>query len=181
MNNNKKPAKVKNNTGNFEWYTPTYITDAVKTFYKGEIDLDPLSCEFANQFVGAREFYSIEDDGFKQPWEGNIWINPPYQTEYMTKTLDKIEDVCRINPIKNIQICMICNNSTETKWFQRALVFAKAVCFLNKRVKFIDQNGVVQKSPLQGQVLFYFSSNLRNHIDFSKTLNNELGRVLINT
>jgi phage N-6-adenine-methyltransferase len=26
----------------------------------------------------CRRFYSIEDDGLEQPWQGNVWCNPPY-------------------------------------------------------------------------------------------------------
>lgn len=49
----------------------------------GGIDLDPASCELANQTVNASRYYTIEDNGLMRPWDldgkpTRIWLNPPY-------------------------------------------------------------------------------------------------------
>lgn len=47
----------------------------------GSIDLDPFSSEFANEFVQAKKFYTIQDDSINptEPWEGNVYIFPHYK------------------------------------------------------------------------------------------------------
>jgi hypothetical protein len=59
-----------------EHYTPPEIIIAsFKTM--GMIDLDPASCEKANQWVGAAQYFSQENNGLNQQWHGNIFLNPP--------------------------------------------------------------------------------------------------------
>ena len=43
-----------------------------------EFDLDPASCPRELSAVPARRIYTIEDDGLSLPWEGRVWMNPPY-------------------------------------------------------------------------------------------------------
>ena len=63
--------------GSPEWYTPPSIIADVREVL-GSIDLDPASCETANETVRATKWYGIDDDGLSQPWAGRIYLNPPY-------------------------------------------------------------------------------------------------------
>jgi ParB family chromosome partitioning protein len=62
-----------------EWYSPPGVVEAAR-HAMGAIDLDPASCEAANEIVRATTFFTIRDDGLKLPWHGRIWLNPPYST-----------------------------------------------------------------------------------------------------
>ena len=57
-----------------EYYTPKSLFDLLDI----EFDLDPASCPRELSSVPARRIYTIEDDGLSQPWEGRVWLNPPY-------------------------------------------------------------------------------------------------------
>jgi len=61
-----------------EWYTPSHVAEAVRETLDGRIDLDPASCEEANQIIRATKIFTKATDGMKHRWEGNVFFNPPY-------------------------------------------------------------------------------------------------------
>jgi ParB family chromosome partitioning protein len=150
----KATVHVSNNSGKYEWYTPQKFIDAARDVM-GSIDLDPASSEIANNVIHATKFYTEQDNGLEQSWYGNIWMNPPYNNSLVgdfTKKL--IEDLPKIN-----QACVLVNNATETRWFQKILSVCDVICFVKGRIKFLDVNGEATGSSLQGQVIIYFGNN----------------------
>jgi hypothetical protein len=60
-----------------EHYTPQYIIDAVIACM-GAINLDPCSNSREIPNVPAARHYTAQDNGLVQPWEGRIFLNPPF-------------------------------------------------------------------------------------------------------
>ena len=58
-----------------EHYTPTYILERVAAVLHG-IDLDP--CADPAKTVPASTHYTAHENGLMQPWEGTVYMNPPY-------------------------------------------------------------------------------------------------------
>ena len=163
---------VANNSGNNEWYTPlTFIAAAREAM--GAIDVDPASSEIANKTVGAKAFYTVEQDGLKQRWTGNVWMNPPYAQPLVSDFAEAVSDKFDSKEIK--RACVLVNNATETAWFQRMLQSSAAVCFLKGRVKFLDPSGEASGAPLQGQAVIYMGEN---PFRFAKAFG-ELGFVMV--
>lgn len=156
---------VNQNSGEDEWYTPPKIAEAGR-LTMGSIDLDPASSEIANSIIKATKIFTIEDDGLKMFWYGNVWLNPPYSQPNIEDFTDKL-----IHELQNIkQACVIVNNATETKWGQKLLRKCNAVCFLKGRVKFVNGHGVASSSPLQGQMVLYFGNNVDSFLTHFKNL-----------
>ena len=152
----KKPH-VTFNSGNNEWYTPADIIENARKVL-GNIDLDPASSEIANETVKAEKFFTAEDDGLAQIWEGNIWLNPPYSSGLIEKFADKlIHSDYR-------QAIVLVNNSTDTTWFAQLAELADAVVFPKGRVKFSRPDGSIG-APLQGQAILYFGTQVQKFKD----------------
>src|SRR5262249_14864109 len=62
-----------NSNWDVEWYTPKKYIEAVRDVLGG-IDLDPASCERANEVVKAAKFYTATQNGLNEPWQGRVWL-----------------------------------------------------------------------------------------------------------
>ena len=144
-------AHVANNSGENEWYTPPEFIEAARAVMGG-IDCDPASSEIANKTVGANVFYTVKDDGLANKWGKRVWMNPPYSQPEIAEFSESIVSKYESGEVK--QACVLVNNATETRWFQRILSAASAVCFIAGRVRFLDPQGN-PGAPLQGQVVLY--------------------------
>lgn len=152
---------VTNNSGNNEWYTPVDFIEAARLTL-GDIDLDPATSIEANTVVRASNFYTIDDDGLSQWWEGKVWLNPPYSSDLVSRFISKLVDHYQAGDVT--EAIVLVNNATETQWFQFLASQAEAICFPAKRIRFWSPNGG-NGSPLQGQALLYLGHNSQNFID----------------
>ena len=155
-----KSPHVAQNTGESEWYTPFEYIACAKAVM-GQIDLDPASSEIANKTVGAKKYFTFEDDGLSKEWYGRIWMNPPYSAELVRMFISKYSDNVKNGNI--IEGMVLVNNATETQWFNELVYVSNAVLFPSGRIKFLDPNGK-PGAPLQGQALAYFGPNLKAFI-----------------
>ena len=58
--------------------TPIPVIDAARYVLGGHITLDPASDQVINQAVGAERIYTVDQDGYSQPWQADtLWLNPP--------------------------------------------------------------------------------------------------------
>jgi phage N-6-adenine-methyltransferase len=157
-------AHVKHNSGNNEWYTPAVYIEAVRGVM-GNIDLDPASSVDANTIVQANTFYTISDDGLKQDWFGNIWMNPPYSSSLIGLFIDKL--VYHVNNKDISEAIVLVNNATETKWFQHLITVSTMMCFPSKRIRYWAP-GNTKSAPLQGQAFIYIGKNTKKFKKYFK-------------
>lgn len=140
------------NSGNNEWYTPMEYIEAAKRVM-GVIDLDPASCAIANEAIGATRYYDAEANGLEHPWEGRVWLNPPYSSDLIGHFCKKL--VGEFTAGRTLEAIVLVNNATETGWFSTLVEAASAVVFPKGRVKFWGPDGQ-GGAPLQGQAVLYF-------------------------
>jgi hypothetical protein len=115
-----------------EWYTPRHVFDALGL----EFDLDPCAPEGGVPWIPAASYYSAADDGLVQPWEGRVWLNPPYgkQTAAWVRKL-----AAHGNGIALVF------SRTDVRWWHDAVPIASAVCFIEGRLTFVA--GAGQSAP----------------------------------
>ena len=57
-----------------DWYTPPSLFEQMQV----EFDLDVCSPPGGVPWIPAKRYFTENDDGLAQPWEGFVWCNPPY-------------------------------------------------------------------------------------------------------
>ena len=107
-----------------EWYTPPWLFEALGI----EFDLDPAAPAGGVPWVPAAHHYSEADDGLAQSWFGRVWLNPPYGRE-TPAWLDRL--------VGHGDGLALIFARCDTRWWQRVVPHATAVCFIAGRLRFI--------------------------------------------
>lgn len=157
-----------------EWYTPAKYIEAARTVM-GSIDLDPASCELANQTVKATRYYTQEDDGLSKAWYGNVWLNPPYSHPAASRQVNVnggglkgytgyfmskfIEEYAK----GHVNQAVICVNADTTRtWFKP--LWDGIICFAHHQIQF-DLPDRTQRHHFYSTVFAYFGWNEQRFID----------------
>ena len=152
-NHERKKPHVTFNTGRVEWYTPPAVIKAVRAVL-GEIDLDPASTAEANQIVGAKNFFTKDDDGLKHDWLGKIFCNPPYSRGLIDKFVAKL--LREFADGRTTEAIVLTNAATDTDWAHKLMALADQIIFTKKRLKFLKPDGSIAGTPTCGQMFCYF-------------------------
>jgi len=57
-----------------DYYTPAWVFEDMAV----EFDMDVASPPGGVPWIPARRFLTMADDGLTSPWEGKVWMNPPF-------------------------------------------------------------------------------------------------------
>ncbi len=128
------------------WLTPKWILDKL-----GHFDLDPCSPNNMPYKI-ADKYYSLEnnEDGLLLPWEGRIWLNPPYSN--WGKFLEKLSK-------HNNGIALIFARTETKAFFSYIWECADSILFLKKRLKFSRLDGTYGGGSTCPSVLIGFGRN----------------------
>lgn len=109
-----------------EWYTPASVFDRLGL----QFDLDVCAPLGGAPNVPASHSYSIDDDGLIQPWEGLVWMNPPYSnpTPWIDKWLNHHNGVALV-PM------------SKSKWTRKLWESSAVVALLETNLKFDRPEG----------------------------------------
>lgn len=128
-----------------EWYTPPRIIEAL-----GEFDLDP--CAPSHEFYTARQCYTKEDDGLLLPWEGRVFLNPPYRSPVIGQFMKKMA-------VHGNGIALVFNRMDTALWHDVIFPSATAMLILRGRLRFIDEKGNEGDSAGCGSVLIAYGED----------------------
>ena len=134
-----------------EHYTPQYILDAVIACM-GAIDLDPCSNSREIPNVASARHYTAQDNGLVQPWEGRVFLNPPFGHDverwFSKLYLEWLEDL-------TTEAVILWKSATETAAWKTLTVLSCRVCFPSMRIRFVGPSGDNGLGPTFSPVLFY--------------------------
>jgi len=139
-----------------EWYTPPKYVDLARVLM-GHIDLDPASCQFANDnYVKAGKIYTVADNGLKRNWHGNVWLNPPYG-KTGNRSNQEIWALKAIYEVKNglaLQAVILLKAAIGYNWFDR-LAMQYPMCIKTGLIKFIKPDGTTGGKAKLGTAFMY--------------------------
>lgn len=134
-------AQAKNDT----WETPATLTDGFAAF--DPINTDP--CAGPTTGIGSVYNWTIEDDGFEQPWAGVAFINPPFSEKgrWLTEVLARLE----VGEIRRAYVVLPDSTDVKSWWHGLIVPNASYVWFPEGRIKYRNpRTGKIQKSPTFG-------------------------------
>lgn len=111
-----------------EWFTPPAVFDALGI----EFDLDPAAPSGGVPWIPAARHFSKEDDGLAQPWDGRVWLNPPYgraTAAWLERLADHGDGIALVFA------------RTGTRWFHSQAIRATALCFIAGNLAFVRGDG----------------------------------------
>ncbi|BAS55295.1 hypothetical protein NIES2135_54310 [Leptolyngbya boryana NIES-2135] len=139
-----------------EHYTPPELLELVyECFSPLGIELDPCSNAHGEEAnVKASQYFTIEDDGLAQEWNAKtVYINPPYSD--VAAWVDKVVTEQDRNNIGDV--LLLVKADTSTQWFAQIWESATAVCFLKKRVRFINAESEGNAAPFASAIAYFGS------------------------
>ena len=159
-------------TSEEEWYTPAVFIEAAREAMGG-IDLDPASSAEAQATVGARRWYGKDTDGLTRPWDGRLWLNPPYTSGLVDRFASRLVE--HLDSGEVTAAVWLSNASFDTKWGQPLCAAASGLCLVSGRVKFVPGSGQRVSSNASPTMVLYFGGNPSR---FRKAFS-ELGNVWV--
>jgi len=124
-----------------EWYTPSYIFDALGE----EFDLDVAAPYGGGPHVPAKSWHA--QHGLEMNWYGFVWMNPPFGGRNgIAPWLERF--------FQHRNGIALTPDRTSAAWWQNAMAKADAVLLIAGKVKFEKPDGTLGKQPSTGTSLF---------------------------
>jgi phage N-6-adenine-methyltransferase len=115
---------------NDEMYTPAWIFEALDLTF----DLDVSAPAGGAPYVPCKKYYTIDDDGLVQDWQGLVWCNPPYSkpSPWVDKWLENANGIALL-PL-----------SGNSKWFRKLWASKAKIMMMRPNVDFVKPDGSKQ-------------------------------------
>lgn len=129
-----------------EWETPQHIFDELDNKYHFTLDV----CA-TKENAKCEKYYTIENDGLKQDWQGVCWMNPPYGRE-IGKWIKKSHESSLLGAIV---VCLI-PSRTDTSWWHDYIQPHAEVKFIRGRLKFSNSKN---SAPFPSAIVIFKCNN----------------------
>ena len=117
-----------------EWYTPPAVFIELGIF---DFDLDAATVPGGLPWIPATRHYSVEEDGLASPWQGLVWLNPPYSAP-----TPWVEKMAR----HGNGVALLPADTSTRLWHEIIVPTARSYCFLRGRLRFIKADAETAKT-----------------------------------
>jgi phage N-6-adenine-methyltransferase len=124
-----------------KWETPQWLFDKYNAIYNFGTDVCALPSNAKCSY-----FYTEEQDGLKQEWQGVCWMNPPYGRKigaWVKKAFESAQQGATV-------VCLL-PARTDTKWFHNYCTQGD-IEFIKGRVTFGD---AINSAPFPSMVVVF--------------------------
>lgn len=148
------PQQAAKNTS--VWLTPRPIIDDL-----GPFDLDPCAAPEPRPWPTARMHYTeAQGNGLNLPWEGFVWVNPPYGSEtglWLARTA-----------LHGLGIALTFSRTETRYFFESAWQKAAGFLFVRGRIHFCTPDGAPARAGMGPSVLIGYGDEALRRLARSK-------------
>lgn len=168
-------AGRKNKINMQDWCTPKEYVYLIRSFFGGNIELDP--CANKDAFVKADiEFHKEEIDGLSTEWKAKtIFVNPPYgRSDDGTSIYDWLARCNQTHREQQAEIIALVPVATHTKhWKDHVFGQATAEAFIKEpRVKFYTIDNPDNKGASMACAFVYWGKRYEYFADIMSAIAN---------
>jgi hypothetical protein len=130
-------------------------------------DVDPCSGAEATPIAPSR--YTEEDDGLRQAWHGDVFVNPPWSSNGDASAKKQWLSKCRSEARRNAvdSVVVILPSDASTGWFHEHVMAANVVCFYGPgRLSFVGAD----RNPSFGLLISVYGEDASNYRDVLNSL-----------
>jgi phage N-6-adenine-methyltransferase len=124
-----------------EWETPRLYFEMLDSLY--QFDLDVCATK---ENAKCKRYFTKEQDGLKQKWEGSCWMNPPYGREIVAWMKKAYE-----SSLEGATVVCLVPARTDTAWWHDYAMKGK-ITFLRGRLKF---GGAKHNAPFPSAIVVF--------------------------
>lgn len=135
-----------------DWLTPLWLFELLDR----EFDFD-LDAAATDENTLCDKWFTAEEDGLKQDWFGNVFLNFPYNRANLWVAKAYNEVVAG----KAKTVVLLAASRTDTKWFWEYIRHGE-VRLLKGRLKFDHQDGAKYAAPFPSCVCILSKETLQN-------------------
>lgn len=126
-----------------KWATPQDFFDELNSKYHFTLDVCATEAD-----AKCERYYSPEEDGLAQEWEGVCWMNPPYGRNITGKWVKKAVEESR----KGCTVVSLLPARTDNAWWHDYVMPYGEITFIRGRLKF---GGSKDNAPFPSAVVVF--------------------------
>lgn len=125
-----------------DWETPPEVFEPLDAEFHFTLDV----CATAENAKCAR-YFTEEEDGLKQDWDGVCWMNPPYGREILGWMKKAVEE-----SRKGATVVCLVPSRTDTRWWHEYAMQADEIRYVKGRIRFV---GAKDPAPFPSAVVVF--------------------------